>query len=253
MISSNTAHSLSLHCMSRLMTLCAISATACFSISHAQTPPAPSSLFQYSTMGGFGNTITTARVPIFTATGTMIYKDVTLQFDVDADGNLTLSAGYPQVVDSPTPLMSSFRAGVYIGSSPLLSNGTVSTGKSLVNISGPGVSDGGATQWSLSVAAEADPCTSPGSASWYVGPIANSPYAARLKKAGITSTAMSYGVLGTAKIPGSCRSVGSAWENGVLIGVSQTGNALAIVTFTRCGGCNDDSAPIDQITYRLLP
>ena len=68
-------------------------------------------------------------------------------------------------------------------------------------------------------------CTYPSSATWYVGPIANSPLAARLKAAGITSTAWSYGVTGGE----ACY---NNWPDNTLIGLSQTGNKLTIVSFT---------------------
>lgn len=65
---------------------------------HAQTQKAPYSLFQYSTLTGSGNTITATRVAVVTPGGNTIYKNVTLRFDVDPDGNLTLSPDHPQLL-----------------------------------------------------------------------------------------------------------------------------------------------------------
>jgi hypothetical protein len=75
-----------------------------------------------------------------------------------------------------------------------------------------------------------------------VGPIANSPLAARLKAAGITSTAWSYGVTGGEACFGT-------WPDDGLIGLSQTGNKLTIVGFTNNTG--DKNEPVDTISYTL--
>lgn len=103
-------------------------------------------------------------------------------------------------------------------------------------------------EWSLSAATGADACTFPGSATWYVGPIASNPLAARLNKVGITSTAWSYGVIGASN---NC---GGRWASGNLIGVSQVGDTVTIVSLTDGGyGGRDYSTPLDQITYTLVP
>jgi hypothetical protein len=167
---------------------------------------------------------------------------------VDHNGNLTLSSGYPQVVAAPNLLSSSFMAGTYVGPS------TAANGKATVTVSGPGVTDGGATTWSLSAAPTSDPCTYPGTATWYVGPVANSPVAARLKSAGITSTAWSYGVSSS---PG-CGGDSNHWTGpagAALIGVSQSGNGITLATFSswNYSALTDNSTPTGQITYTLKP
>lgn len=199
---------------------------------------APYALFQFSTLTGFGDTVTATLVPVVTSTGVIVYKNVTLQFNVDASGNLTLAAGFPQVGPSPTPIVSSFHAGRYVGPSTILG------GNAIINISGPGVTVGGATEWTLAAASGASPYTYPGTGTWYVGPIATSPLATRLKSAGITSTAWYYGVA-------SASGDGCAWYTDALIGVSQVGNTLTIVNFSYCG--TDYSVPQNQITYTLVP
>lgn len=226
-------------------------------VAHAQTQNPPYSLFQYSTLTGSGNTITATRVPVVIAAGKTIYKDITLQFDVDSDGNLTLSSGYPQVVDAPTLLVSSFKAGSYVGP------GSILNGKATIIASGPSALDGGASSWSLASAAGADKCTYPNSATWYVGPITSNPVAARLTKAGITSTAWSYGVASGPTYNDGCTTTTFFgrynWGPGILIGVSQSGNAITIASFTDTTISTgvtpgvDKSAPVDQITYTLAP
>ena len=195
-------------------------------------------LFQYSSLTGSGNTITASWVPVVTAAGTTIYKNITLQFNVDASGNLTLIAGYPKVIPAPILVVSSFAAGNYASPSTVLS------GKGLITVSGPGATDGGATEWSLAASPGADNNTYPSQATWYVGALADSPLANRLKAAGITSTAWSYGVGGI--------TFGTAyWASNSLLGFSQIGNQLTIVSFTYGG--TDHSTPVDSITYTLLP
>ena len=154
-------------------------------------------------------------------------------------GNLTLASGYPQVSQAPTLLTSGFKAGTYVGPS------SIAGGKALITVSGPGVTDGGATMWSLSTAAGASSSTYPISATWYAGPIASNPNAARLSKAGVTSAAYSYGTVGGST--GYC-----TWSNNALIGASQIGNTLTLVSFS-VGGCSDTNVPSDTITYTLVP
>jgi hypothetical protein len=201
------------------------------------TPTPPYGLFQYSTLTGSGNTITASWVPVVTASGATVYKNVTLQFNVDATGDLTLTSGYPKVIPAPFIQVSSFEAGNYAAPSSLFS------GKGLVTVTGPGVTAGGATEWSMSVSPSANGGTYPASATWYVGPLASSPLATRLQNAGITSTAWSYGL-------GSYPYGNVYWGTGSLLGFSQTGNQLTIVTFTYGG--KDQSTPLDLITYTLV-
>ncbi|MBS1873905.1 MAG: hypothetical protein JSU00_11885 [Acidobacteria bacterium] len=231
----NTLHCLVVRLTSMILVFAAVTV-----IASAQSTQA---FFERSTLTGSGNTITAANVPVTIPTaGITIYLNVTMQFNVDSNGNLTLSSGYPQVVAAPTLLSSSFRAGTYIGPSSVLN------GKSIVTVSGPGVTDGGATTWSLTSTTGADACTYPSSATWYVGPLSNTPVASRLKGVGITSTSWSYGVAGG--IGSSCGH-SYYWLPGSLIGVSQTGNSITIASFTYAGA--DHGSPQDQITFTLKP
>jgi hypothetical protein len=233
------------------LTVMVFSAVA--SVARAQAPQA---FFERSTVTGSGNTITATNVPVVIS-GVTVYVNVTMQFNVGSNGNLTLSSGYPQVVAAPNLLSASFMAGTYVGPS------SVFNGKAIVTVSGPGVADGGASTWSLSATTGADPCIYPSSATWYVGPIASSPVAARLKTAGtagITSTAWSYGVASGPFINSFCQTADgktfntSLWGPGTLIGVSQSGNAITIASFTDCAGfCKDSNAPVGQITFTLKP
>jgi hypothetical protein len=202
--------------------------------------PTPGPQFQYAALTGSGNTITLTRVPVMTSTGQTIYQDITLQFDNDGNGNLTLTSGFPVFALSPGLLVASFQPGKYVGPG---------NGKAIITVNGPGVAGGGSTAWSTSTTSDSDSCTVPTSATWYVGPIDNNPMAVRLKKANITSTAWSYGISGNG-IAFSCGgSLSFHWSNGSIIGVSQTGNTITFASFTN--NSFDQASPVDQITFTL--
>ena len=176
---------------------------------HAQNPPYL--LFQSSTLSGSGNTISVTQLPVVTSTG-ISYKNVSLLFDVDSQGNLTLASGYPIVTVPTRPIVSAFKAGTYVGPPTILG------GKAVIVVSGPSVGPGGSTEWSLTSGSGADPCTYPDTAVWYaVQALANSPLATRLKSANITSTMSSYGV-GRSQ----CTTDGYYWEQNTLLGFSQS-------------------------------
>lgn len=212
-----------------------------FAPAQAQQPQPPYALFEHSTLTGSGNTITASWIPIVTGAGTTTYANLTLQFNVDSSGTLTLAPGYPHVVPAPVVQVSSFRAGNYVGPS------SVGGGKAFVTVSGPGVMDGGSTEWSLAASPGAYSSTYPASATWYVGALNDSPLANRLQAAKITSTAWSYGVVGSA--PWTVD--GGKWFTNSLIGVSQIANTLTIVDFTDNNSV-DHNVAVDQITYTLV-
>jgi hypothetical protein len=211
---------------------------------HAQSGQPPYILFQNAALTGSGNTINATRIPVVTASGTTVYEDMALQFTTDANGNLSLAAGFPQIAPSAALLTSNFKAGTYAASS------TIFNGKNIVVVSGPGVTAGGATQWSLTAGPGADPCTTPVAATWYEGPIANNPYATQINSFKITSTAMSYGIGGGGAntCPSSTPGIKyQYWANGSLLGFSQNGNSLTIVTFDS----SNNNVPLDTIVLTL--
>jgi hypothetical protein len=163
---------------------------------------------------------------------------VNMQFNVDPNGVLTMSPGYPQAAASPALITSNFIAGRYVGPS------TVLGGKAAIIVSGPNVTDGGATEWTVSAAPGADAATYPASATWYVGPLASSPWASRLTAAKLTSTAWSYGVSSNTYVSTNF------WGANALIGVSQVGNSITFVSFTNG---SDNATPQNQITFTLAP
>jgi hypothetical protein len=199
---------------------------------------------QYATLTGSTDAINVTMLPLVTANG-VVYENVTvpLEVSVSSKGVVTVKTGTPTVVAAPIPVVSNFVAGSYVGP-----GGTGSTGTQLLTLAGPGVTSGGATEWSVTTTSGATGCTFPTTATFYVGPLASNPLYPRLNKAGITSTAYSYGVMGAQ----ACytEGVNDWWYQGAIVGFSQTANALNIVTFSY-GGTEDQSTPGAQITYTL--
>jgi len=206
------------------------------STARAETPAA---FFNYSSLIGQNKTITATQVPIQTSTGAFIYKDVTIQINVDAAGNLTYATTSPLATLSPMLSASTFRAGIYTDSSD---------SRFGLQVSGPAIipGGGGLAQWSLTSAPGLG-CDPPQPATFYTGPLANSPLAARVKDAGITgitATQYSFGVIGTA----GCGNAN--WQNNGLIGLSNVGGNLIIASFTQSG--KDAATPYTKIIYVFL-
>lgn len=183
----------------------------------------PQAEFQYSALTGSGNTMLATRVPAVTSTGVTLYWDVTLLFDVDSNGNLTLASGYPLIVSSPILKTAGFAPGNYAGPS------NINGGQNLITVSGPGVGPGGTTQWSLSASAGASGATYPDTATWYVGPYSTSPLQARLKAAGISASDYPNYSWGTGD---SGSDPNLDWTANSLLAFSQVGDTITILSFT---------------------
>jgi hypothetical protein len=206
----------------------------------AATTTLPYAEVQYATLTGTTNTISLTMLPVVLPNGTIDYENVTvpLTATVNSTGVVTITAGTPKVVAAPVSTTARFVAGPY--------GGPGGGSNQLITVIGPGVTAGGATMWSVTGTAGATGCTWPSSATFYVGPLTSNPEYPRLKKAGITSTAYSYGIMGGQ----SCGSGGDWWTGGNIVGFSQTASALTIVSFTYGGSDGTDQAtPGDQITY----
>ena len=163
--------------------------------------------FQYATLTATTNTINATMVPVTRADGTVAYLNLTIPFNVtqDAQGNIHVVAGTVTQVPSPLPQVNSFIAGKYVGyydGSPMY-----------ITLSGPGVTTGGATEWTIMVTpgTTAAGCTFPSNAMFYVGPLTSNPlYNTRLSQAKITSNVYSYGIEGDQ----SCNPPSQAWLAG---------------------------------------
>ena len=199
---------------------------------------------QYATLTATTNTINAAMVPIVLSNGTVAYYNLTIPLKVTetvagAKTTVTVTAGTVAQAVSATPLISSFKAGNYVGPS------TIDSGKALVTVSNPGVAPGGATEWSLTASTGAEPNTSPTSASWYVGPVSSNPNYATLKTLGLTSPSVFYGTTGTA---GGYNNL--CWLSNSIISVVETGSNLTITSYTSDG--TNQRTPCDSITYTLI-
>lgn len=237
--------------------LIAMSLPAALKHVHAQAKPAEtiggnppqSSLnaqFQYSTITGTTNTITATYVPVTTTSGSQLYENLTIPFEVsqNSQGQIQVEAGDVTAVPSPLPQTGGFIAGNYVGPG----GGTAQ----LITLSGPGVTSDGATEWTIAATAGYTECPWPYSTSFYVGPLASNPNYARIESAGITSNAYSYGIEGDQP----CSSDNNNhWHSGSLLGFAQSGNTITIVTFTvntnNANGGDSDLVQ-DQITYSLI-
>jgi len=205
--------------------------------------PAPYAELQYATVTGSTNGISVTMLPVVLSNGTIVYKNLAIPIEVteSSTGVVTITTGTVAVAAAPTPQISGFKAGNYAGPGG-------GTGQ-LLTLTGPGVTANGATEWSVSTTAGETGCSYPTTANFYVGPIASNPLYSRLKAAGITAVAGNagyyYGMMGQQTcaydVPGNW------WANGNLVGFSQNGNALTIVSFTNNG--NDQATPGSQITY----
>jgi hypothetical protein len=212
---------------------------AAANVAPAQTVPTPQ--FQSATLTGSGNTITASRVPVLLSNSVIVYVDLTMQLSSDGNGNLTVAS--VQSPPSPVLITGNFVPGTYLGP-PNLFNG-----KGLITVSGPSVSTGGSTAWSLAAAPGADPTLYFTSANWYVGQISNNPFAVRLNAAKITSTAYSYGIAST--IPGTP----DPWTSigGTLIGAVQTDAMTLSISCLSYGGASDQASPYATITFKKQP
>jgi hypothetical protein len=196
--------------------------------------------FQYGTLTATTNTINATEVPITTASGTLLYENLTIPFSVsqDSEGRYHVVAGSIVSVPSPMTQIEGFIAGNYAGPG--------SATAQLITLSAPGVTSNGATQWSVAQTPGATACTWPQTATFYVGPVEDNPNYSSIQKAEIATANYnySYGVEGDQ----SCSDY--YWGPGAILGFSQTGNALTIVSFYSAGA--NYGTPQDQITYQLV-
>ncbi len=229
----------------------------------AQTDTATTRL-QDATVVARGNTIAITRLPIRTAAGT-IYRDVTIELRVDAQGHVTLatdSAGRAVAAGMPAPALAERPSGrpaqvalqaVPSGqpvelpqqpSAPIVFQKFIAGTYTAPDGSILQVQDRGmdlihrVPAWSLRSDTAAIT-----QATWWSGPPFLSPRSARLKRAQITSTTYAYGT--------SDAGTGEVFGSGALIGVRQDGTKLTIVSFHH-GCCTDEPEPVATLVYTLL-
>lgn len=197
------------------------------------TTPSDSAYFQNATIVGTTNSISITDLPV-TANGKTYYWNLTLPFDVGTYGHVM--TGLLEETKSPIFLDSAFKAGAM-----------------KIALAGPSVWNNAYTQWTISAASGAYSCTYPDSGAFYVVPsiTLNPIYNTRLKPAGITSNASYYGT-GSSTL--QC-SPDLNWPPNGIIGVSQVGSTLKILSFSSWtdGKLVDHNSQVDEITYTLVP
>ena len=229
----------------------------------AQDAPATTRL-QDAQLTARGNTITITRLPIRTAAGT-IYRDVTIELHVDAQGHVTLAtdasgravaAGMPapalparpsgrqrqvalQSVPSGQPIELPQQPSAPIVYQKFTAGTYTAPDGSIVQVQDRGMDlIHRVPAWSLR--SDNGAITE---ATFYSGPPFLNPRSTRLKRAEITSTQYAYGT--------SDAGTGAVFGTGALIGVKQSGPTLTIVSFHH-GCCTDEPEPVATLIYTLL-
>lgn len=191
----------------------------------------PSTVFsEYATIVGIGDTLTLTRLPIRTAAGKTIYKDVTIELSTDAGGNIGFAVSPPSQSVSPKLVVANIRAGTY------------KLGSYVIAVTGPAPTGGGAARWTVTGTCYFAP------SAFYTGAIASIPDAAlktRLGAAGISNNEYSYGVRGV-----GCTS--GAFRDNAIIGAQQVGNTFVLASFTSAAGV-DQSTPAQFFVFTLQP
>ena len=222
---------------------------------------------------GQAGTLTITRMPIKTPTGT-IYRDVVIQLQADDAGNVTFARGRlpsppasgaavagraPAPAAPPEPTVTG--GGTLTQNEPGLSEVqplTVSPSKpvkvqqfkegtyqgndgSLVHVTGGGNALlEGVPVWTLSAIGGSAALTS---ATWYEGLISDNPRERIIKRAGITSLDFAYGT--------SDQGDSGSFGSGALLGATQTGDTLTIVSYHR-GCCSNGREPSASLTYKFI-
>ncbi len=224
----------------RKLSLAVLAGTALAGVGATAAIAASSTIYlDYSNVIATGSSIFLNRLPIQLPSGTIIYKDVTIQLNSDSTGLVSDVSPIVQAT-SPNLLSANFRAGTYVLPS-ITSSGFAMTG--------PGAVPGSVmTKWEVNATpTKSQYCGSP--AVFYAGPLSAHPSTTRLKAAGITSTEYSYGIIGAGA---GCSSYsGASFLTGALVGFSQSGSLLTIASFTTYSDGKDHNVPVQSITYRL--
>ena len=240
----------------RVVLLCCAVLFACLGRAAAQPR------LQDATVVARGSTISITRLPIRTAAG-IIYRDVTIELHVGADGRVTLAtdgAGRALAGTAPGPA----RRQVALQAVP---SGTAQVETNAIELPQrasppitfqhftPGTytaADGSLMQlqdrgvdlihnvpmWSLASDGGAI-----SSATFYSGPPRLNPRSGRLARAGLTGEEYAYGT--------SDGGSGETFGSGALIGVAQKGKTLKVVSFHH-GCCTDEAEPVSSVTYTLV-
>lgn len=192
----------------------------------AQTPTA---YFGSATVNTSNNRIQATGVPVQDANGAIVYKNIALDFQVDAAGNVSLVADSPTITTTPRLVTSGFKAGNYKDAL-----GTVYT------VSGPSAIPG-STRSSWSLVANG---STQFSASWITGKISGHPNQDSLTVRNITSTAFTWGTVGVNGFQFVSGAVFNSWAPSAVVGVTQAGNQLVLHLFVNYDAIEDSSVAL---------
>ena len=101
----------------------------------------PTIYMQSATINSAADAVTLTRVPVMNAAGAILYKDISMFFNVDTLGNVTLPPALVRIIPSPTINVGAFKPGTYNGYS--VGWGTV------FKVGSPGVGSGGRISGSI--------------------------------------------------------------------------------------------------------
>ena len=193
----------------------------------------PTMRSESATLSGASNQVVITRVPITDQFGVVKYWDIQLQFTLDPlTGKPSVSTGFPTVVTSPSITVGNFKPGTYIDSK----------GRKYT-VGGPNVAAGGRTSWSFAAVPSASGLSV--SVAWTTGPIVGHPNQASLNLRSITSTAFSWGTMGTSNdFGGSNPFYLNLWTAGSVVGASQTGNTLSLHLFRDLNAVEDSTTTL---------
>ncbi len=190
----------------------------------------PRAVLGSATITAADNRLTVTRVPVINSAGAVTYKDVTLNFQVDAAGTLILAPA--TIAASPNLVTSGFMAGNY-----------KDTRGNTYSVSGPSVIPGTTrTVWSLVFTAGPD--ASQFSMNWVTGPVVGHPNESSLKARNITSTAFSWGIVGAEDATNNFPFY--LWGGGGhVVGAAQAGNQI-VFHFYDNGNIEDDNVSLTR-------
>ncbi len=175
---------------------------------------------------GSGRQITVSRLPVVSG-ATIVYKDVTIQFGLDAKGALRVVPGYPKTTDSAPLLTGALTPGRYRvhGLSPEL----------VVKLIGPSTGAGNRAMWSLTGETVAQQMN------FYVGPIAGHPLQKRIQRAGIVYSGQAFG--NTSR---NTSLDGWYFDERQLVAIQPLGHAISLMSYSYKGA--DATYPLRTIT-----
>jgi hypothetical protein len=197
-----------------------------------------------------GGHLSIVRLPI-DINGKTVYRDITLDLKVDANGNVSIATDVkqpnpaapnqvaptsisPMIVSKPSlpAVAQNFHAGTYRAM-----DGAV------YHVAGHGTPmfGGGLPEWQIAALGSGNHVLD--GATWYDGPIDQNPLRRRLRNAGITSQALAWGT--------SDGGGGVGYDSGSLLGVTAVGSTLTIYSFHK-GCCSDTDQAAHAFSLELI-